>query len=107
MAQRPRAQLFQPASRGRRDRAVDVLGLPAAPVRCCHQRSCSLVGGDGTGVGADDVQAQVDSRGYAAPAYTLPGELVRERGQEGHLTTLERATQASRWGELSDDRVIR
>jgi hypothetical protein len=34
-----------------------------------------------------------------APAYTLPGELVRERGQEGHLTTLERATQSSRWGE--------
>ncbi|HEY3976269.1 MAG TPA: HD domain-containing protein [Streptosporangiaceae bacterium] len=33
-----------------------------------------------------------------APASTLAGELVRERGQDGHVTTLERAAQASRWG---------
>ena len=34
-----------------------------------------------------------------APLYTLAGELVRERGQDGRLTSLERAAQASRWGE--------
>jgi hypothetical protein len=34
-----------------------------------------------------------------APPYTLAGELVRERGQDGHVTTMERAAQASRWGE--------
>jgi hypothetical protein len=34
-----------------------------------------------------------------APRYTLAGELVRERGQDGHPTSLERAAQASRWGE--------
>jgi HD domain len=34
-----------------------------------------------------------------APPYTIAGELVRERGQDGHLTTLERAARASRWGE--------
>jgi hypothetical protein len=33
-----------------------------------------------------------------APPSTLAGELVRERGQDGHVTTLERAAQASRWG---------
>jgi len=34
-----------------------------------------------------------------APLYTLAGELVRERGQDGRLTSLERAARASRWGE--------
>jgi HD domain len=34
-----------------------------------------------------------------APLYTLAGELVRERSQDGGLTSLERAAQASRWGE--------
>jgi HD domain len=34
-----------------------------------------------------------------APRYTIAGELVRERGQEGHPTTMERAAMASRWGE--------
>jgi HD domain len=34
-----------------------------------------------------------------APPYTIAGELVRERGQDGQLTTLERAAQAARWGE--------
>jgi hypothetical protein len=33
-----------------------------------------------------------------APLYSLPGELVRERGADGHVTTLERAAHASRWG---------
>jgi hypothetical protein len=33
-----------------------------------------------------------------APPYTLAGELVRERGRDGHLTTLERAAYTSRWG---------
>ena len=34
-----------------------------------------------------------------APPYTLAGGLVRERGQDGHVTTMERGAQASRWGE--------
>lgn len=34
-----------------------------------------------------------------APRYSLPGELVRERGQEGSPTAVERAALASRWGE--------
>lgn len=34
-----------------------------------------------------------------APRYSIAGELVRERGQEGHPTTLEQAAPASRWGE--------
>jgi hypothetical protein len=34
-----------------------------------------------------------------APRYSLAGELVRERGQEGHPTTMERAALTSRWGE--------
>jgi hypothetical protein len=34
-----------------------------------------------------------------APRYSIAGELVRERGQEGHLTTIEQAALTSRWGE--------
>ena len=34
-----------------------------------------------------------------APRYTIAGELVRERGQEGRPTTMERAALTSRWGE--------
>jgi hypothetical protein len=34
-----------------------------------------------------------------APRYSIAGELVRERGQEGHPTTMERAALISRWGE--------
>ena len=34
-----------------------------------------------------------------APPYTLAGEVVRERGQDGHVTAMERAARASRWGE--------
>lgn len=34
-----------------------------------------------------------------APRYTIAGELARERGQEGRLTSLEQAALASRWGE--------
>jgi hypothetical protein len=33
------------------------------------------------------------------PRDPLAGELVRERGQDAHPTSLERAAQASRWGE--------
>jgi hypothetical protein len=34
-----------------------------------------------------------------APRYSIAGELVRERGREGHLTTMEQAALTSRWGE--------
>jgi hypothetical protein len=34
-----------------------------------------------------------------APRYTIAGELVRERGPEGHPTAMERAALTSRWGE--------
>jgi HD domain len=34
-----------------------------------------------------------------APRYSIAGELVRERGQEGHPTTMEQAALTSRWGE--------
>jgi hypothetical protein len=34
-----------------------------------------------------------------APRYSIAAELVRERGQEGHPTTLEQAALTSRWGE--------
>jgi hypothetical protein len=34
-----------------------------------------------------------------APRYSIAGELVRERGQEGRLTALEQVALASRWGE--------
>ena len=34
-----------------------------------------------------------------APRYSIAGELVRERGQEGHPTAMERAALTSRWGE--------
>jgi hypothetical protein len=34
-----------------------------------------------------------------APRYTIAGELVRERGRDGHPTTLEQAARTSRWGE--------
>jgi HD domain len=34
-----------------------------------------------------------------APRYSIAGELVRERGQEGHPTTIEQAALTSRWGE--------
>ena len=34
-----------------------------------------------------------------APRYSIAGELVRERGQEGYPTTIEQAALTSRWGE--------
>lgn len=34
-----------------------------------------------------------------APRYSIAGELVRERGQQGHPTTIEQAALTSRWGE--------
>jgi hypothetical protein len=34
-----------------------------------------------------------------APRYSIAGELVRERGQEGHPTAIEQAALTSRWGE--------
>jgi hypothetical protein len=34
-----------------------------------------------------------------APRYTIAGELVRERGQQGRPTAMERAAPTSRWGE--------
>jgi hypothetical protein len=34
-----------------------------------------------------------------APRYTIAGELTRERGQEGHPTTMEQMALTSRWGE--------
>jgi hypothetical protein len=34
-----------------------------------------------------------------APRYSIAGELVRERGPDGHPTTLEQAALTSRWGE--------
>jgi hypothetical protein len=34
-----------------------------------------------------------------APRYSIAGELVRERGQQGRPTAIERAALTSRWGE--------
>ena len=34
-----------------------------------------------------------------APRYSIAGELVRERGRQGHPTAMERAALTSRWGE--------
>jgi hypothetical protein len=34
-----------------------------------------------------------------APRYSIAGELVRERGREGHPTAIEQAALTSRWGE--------
>ncbi len=34
-----------------------------------------------------------------APRYSIAGELVRERGPDGHPTTIEQAALTSRWGE--------
>jgi hypothetical protein len=34
-----------------------------------------------------------------APRYSIAGELVRERGQQGRPTAMERAALTSRWGE--------
>jgi len=33
-----------------------------------------------------------------APRYSIAGELVRERGEEGHPTTIEQVALTSRWG---------
>jgi hypothetical protein len=42
----------------------------------------------------------VDVLGLATAAMRcIAGELVRERGQEGRPTTMERAALTSRWGE--------
>jgi hypothetical protein len=34
-----------------------------------------------------------------APCYSIAGDLVRERGRDGHPTTLEQTALTSRWGE--------
>jgi hypothetical protein len=34
-----------------------------------------------------------------APRYSIAAELVRERGQQGHPTTMEQAALTSRWGD--------
>ena len=46
----------------------------------------------------DEIVRQAGRGPQNAVRYTLPGELVRERG-EGHLTALEQAALTSRWGD--------
>ncbi|MEU1626783.1 hypothetical protein ABZ746_15955 [Streptomyces sp. NPDC020096] len=41
-----------------------MLGLVAGAMRCRRERPSTLVGVHGAGVGADDVQAKVDSGGH-------------------------------------------
>jgi hypothetical protein len=45
----------------------------------------------------DAVVAQAAKSPEAAPRYSMPGELLRER-RDGELTSMERAAQTSRWG---------
>ena len=66
----------------------------------------ALEQGPQVGGGAQPGQSGHDRQGRVggfepqnAPRYSIAGELVRERGQEGHPTTMERAALTSRWGE--------
>jgi HD domain len=47
----------------------------------------------------DEIARHASRSPRNAPRYTIAGELVRERSEGGRRTTLERAAQASRWGE--------
>jgi hypothetical protein len=46
----------------------------------------------------DAIVAQAERSPEAAPPYTFPGELLRERRADG-ISVLERAASLSRWGE--------
>lgn len=46
---------------------------------------------------ADAIVAQCERIPAKGPAYSLPGELVRERSAPPHVIRLERAASASRW----------
>ncbi|HEX5334138.1 MAG TPA: HD domain-containing protein [Cellulomonas sp.] len=47
----------------------------------------------------DEIVRHAARSPHNAPRYTIAGELVRERDQDGHATTLEQAALTSRWGE--------
>ena len=47
----------------------------------------------------DEIIRHAGRRPQNAPRYSIAGELVRERGQEGNPTTMEQAALTSRWGE--------
>jgi len=46
----------------------------------------------------DDIVRHATRAPHAAARYTIAGELTRERGEHGTPTSLELATNASRWG---------
>ena len=46
----------------------------------------------------DAIVAQAERSPEAAPPYTFPGELLRERRADG-ISVLERAASLSRWGD--------
>jgi HD domain len=47
----------------------------------------------------DEIVRHAERSPQNAPRYSIAGELVRERGQEGHPTAIEQAALTSRWGE--------
>ena len=47
----------------------------------------------------DEIIRHAGRSAQNAPRYSIAGELVRERGQEGHPTAIEQAALTSRWGE--------
>jgi hypothetical protein len=47
----------------------------------------------------DEIVRHAERSPQNAPRYSIAGELVRERGQQGRPTTIEQAALTSRWGE--------
>lgn len=47
----------------------------------------------------DAITEQARTRPAKAPPYSIAGELLRERSTPPHITTMERAATASRWGD--------
>ena len=47
----------------------------------------------------DEIVRHAERSPQNAPRYSIAGELVRERGREGHPTAIEQAALTSRWGE--------
>jgi hypothetical protein len=47
----------------------------------------------------DAIVGQADGRPTKAPRYSLAGELVRERAEPPHITTMEASAGGSRWGD--------
>jgi HD domain len=47
----------------------------------------------------DEIARHAEHSPRNAPRYSIAGELARERGQDGHPTTMEQAALTSRWGE--------